>query len=278
MELLEIRKEIVSNLKGDLPVLVDKLNYFTLVKLPSKKNDVVRLVFNKPPEKFPKNIIVKLFRTRNADNEFNTLQRLYKLKLKVPEVLFYKKPFLILKEIAGQNLCDYINDKLIDVEEFNHLEEDNKKSLTNLIDILAEWLGNLHNNNMVGRNESGEIIVLNKGDIRLRDFIFYEETGMVYGTDFEDAYEGNHIDDIAWICCSLLDTNPGIFEMNDPKAKIELINLFLKSYYRLNPTFEFKFNYFAGQLIENLNEVMRRRNINLSLNKATFLQEISKEM
>ena len=98
------------------------------------------------------------------------------------------------------------------------------------------------------------------------------------GLDFEESYQGNHIDDIAWICCSLLDTNPGLFEINYPKSKIELINLFLKSYYRINPATNFDFNYFTEKLIENLNTVMSRRGIDMILNKDSFLKDISKDM
>ena len=45
----------------------------------------------------------------------------------------------------------------------------------------------------------------------------------MFGVDFEDSYEGNHIDDIAWICCSLLDTKPGLFEKSYPKSKIDIV-------------------------------------------------------
>ncbi|MHA1191684.1 MAG: hypothetical protein ACTSP9_05240, partial [Promethearchaeota archaeon] len=143
---------------------------------------------------------------------------------------------------------------------------------------LALWLGNFHGLNVINKNNPNEIIVLNKGDTRLRDFIYDSNSGTIFGMDFEDSYEGNHIDDIAWICCSLLDTNPGIFEMNHPKHKIELINFFLKSYYKNKPNFNFNFNYFAERLIENLNIVMRRRHINVILNKENFIKGISKEL
>ena len=123
-----------------------------------------------------------------------------------------------------------------------------------------------------------DISVLNKGDTRLRDFIFNTETGQIHGTDFEETYVGNPIDDLAWVCCSLLDTNPGVFEMNEPRPKIDLINYFLKSYYEMNPGFEFNFTYFAERLIEDLNEVMRRRNLQMSLNKNSFIKEISREL
>jgi len=275
MELLEIRKEIVSNLKGDFPDFVDKLNYFIIAKLSSKKNSVVKVIFNKPTEHFPKNIVIKIFRTSNSQKEYSELIKLKNQELSVPNILFYKNPFLILDYIEGENLCDYINNKLVNIKDLKSLDSNNRSKIEESLFKLAGWLGNLHINNLLSKED---VSVLNKGDTRLRDFIFNAEMGILYGTDFEDAYVGNHIDDLAWVCCSLLDTNPGIFEMNDPKPKIDLINFFLKKYYELNPGFEFNFNYFAEQLIEDLNEVMRRRNLQMSLSKTSFIKEISKEL
>ncbi|TFG24430.1 MAG: hypothetical protein EU533_02130 [Promethearchaeota archaeon] len=275
MELLEIRKEIVSNLKGDFPDFIDKLNYFIIQKLSSKKNSVVKIIFNRPTKHFPKNIVIKIFRTNNAQKEYSELIKLKNQELTVPEVLFYKNPFLILNYVEGENLCDYINNKLVDIQELNSLDRDTRSKIEEALFKLAGWLGNLHINNLFSKED---ISVLNKGDTRLRDFIFNTENGIIYGTDFEEVYAGNHIDDLAWVCCSLLDTNPGIFEMNEPKPKIDLINLFLKYYYELNSGFEFNFNYFAEQLIEDLNEVMRRRNLQMSLNKTSFIKDISREI
>ena len=275
MELLEIRKEIVSNLKGELPDFIDKLNYFIIQKLNSKKNTVVKVVFNRPTDSFPKNIVIKIFRTLNAQKEYSELIKLQNQELTVPRILFFRNPFLILNYIEGENLCDFINDKLIDVQELGLLDDNNRKKIEESLLKLAEWLGNLHINNMISKEN---LSVLNKGDTRLRDFIFNTETGQIHGTDFEETYIGNPIDDLAWVCCSLLDTNPGVFEMNDPRPKIDLINYFLKSYYEMNPGFEFNFTYFAERLIEDLNEVMRRRNLQMSLNKNSFIKEISREL
>ena len=275
MELLEIRKEIVSNLKGDLPDFVDKLNYFIIQKLNSRKNSVVKLVFNRPTKIFPKNIVIKIFRTTNGQKEYSELIKLKNQELTVPNILYFKDPFLILNYIEGENLCDFINDKLIGVQDLTSLDNNYRIKIEEALLKLAEWLGNLHINNLISNEE---ISVLNKGDTRLRDFIFNTETGHIYGTDFEETYIGNPIDDLAWVCCSLLDTKPGVFEMNDPKLKIDLINFFLKSYYEANPGFEFNFTYFAERLIEDLNEVMRRRNLQMSLNKTSFIKEISRQI
>ncbi|MHA1670215.1 MAG: hypothetical protein ACTSV5_06500, partial [Promethearchaeota archaeon] len=204
--------------------------------------------------------------------------QLNKQEICVPKILFYKQPFLILEKVEGMNLCDYINEKLRNTEDLSELDKIHKEDILTSIEKLALWLGNFHSLNVISKNNPNEIIVLNKGDTRLRDFIYDSNEGTIFGMDFEDSYEGNHIDDIAWICCSLLDTKPGIFEMNHPKHKIDLINFFLKSYYKNNTNFKFNFYYFTERLIENLNIVMSRRHINMSLNKENFIKEFSKEL
>ena len=137
----------------------------------------------------------------------------------------------------------------------------------------------MHNKNIVRKKKSDELFVLNKGDSRLRDFIIDFSKETIYGVDFEDSYEGNHMDDLAWVCCSLLDTNPGLFDMEEPKHKIELINIFLKKYYQASTAFQFDFNYLAEKIIEHLNVVIVRRNLPFGpIKKTTFLEDISEEI
>jgi len=278
MEILEIRKQIIIDLREDIPELVDKFNHFILKKLPSRRNSVLDIVFNRSTERFPKEFIIKLFKTENFKNEYNTLNSLAKQKLLIPKIIFYKESYLFLEKIPGINLCDFINDSLRNVVSLDDLESESKEKIFRSLEKLASWLAQLHKTNISDDSNDSEIIVLNKGDTRLRDFIYNLEEDKITGLDFEDSYNGNHLDDIAWICCALLDTNPGIFELDDPKLKIDLLNYFLKSYYKINKKFQFNYNYFAGQLIENLNLVMRRRNINLTLDKTYFIEEISKEI
>lgn len=277
MEILEIRKRIIIDLREDIPELVDKFNHFILKKLPSKRNSVLNIVFNRRTERFPKEFIIKLFKTDNFKNEYDTLTSLAKQDLLIPKIIFHKEPYLFLEKVPGINLCDFINDKLRNVVSLDDLDKESKEKIFSSLNKLASWLAQLHKSNVYDDNNHSGTIVFNKGDTRLRDFIYNHEEDYLYGLDFEDSYRGNHLDDIAWICCALLDTNPGIFELDDPRLKIDLLNFFLKSYYKVNTNFQFDYTYFAGQLIENLNLVMKRRNINLILDKTYFIQEIPKE-
>ncbi|MFX1449115.1 MAG: hypothetical protein ACFFCG_13465, partial [Promethearchaeota archaeon] len=205
MELLKTRKDLITDLKEDLPELVDKFNHFILFPMKSKKNSVLGLRFNRDTERLPKEVVVKIFMTNNADNEYHTLTKLKSQNLHIPGVLFFKKPYLILEKIKGVNLCDFINEKLDDVVDLDSLNPEPKKEISTAIEKLADWFNQLHTNNTIKNEEHSETIVLNKGDTQIRDFIYNSIKNEMYGLDFEDSYEGNHIDDIAWVCCSLLD-------------------------------------------------------------------------
>ena len=277
MDVHTIKKKVLRDLRNEIPELIEGINSFSLNRLNSKKNLVYELNFDKKPKKFPKHVILKLFRTNYAENEYKALIKLEKQDLEIPKVLFFKKPYLILKKINGVNLSDFINDKLINFNTINDLDLKIKNNIFLSLEKLAEWIARLHNQNIIDNKDFSEVIVFNKGDTRLRDFIFNISEKKVYGLDFEESYEGNYLDDLAWISCSLLDTNPGIFEIEKPMVKIELINYFLSEYFRINNSFLFSFDYFAERLIEYLNIVMKRRSIKLSsVRKNEILKNLSK--
>ena len=277
MDAQQIKKKIIKDLRQEIPELAEKDNDFFLNQLESKKNFVFDLVFEKKPIGFPKEVVIKIFRTDNVEREYKTLKKLYQQEMLVPNIIIFKKPYIVLEKIEGKNLCDIINENLEDesITKLDDLKKYVKDRIVFSIKKIASWLAQLHKQNILSKSVFADIIVLNKGDTRLRDFIISSSNDECYGFDFEDSYDGNHIDDIAWICCALLDTNPGIFELGAPQHKIELINLFLKAYYSINRDFKFNFSYFAEKLIENLNIVIERREIDLSpLSKANILKTI----
>ncbi len=275
MNLLNIIKEIVSNLKNEIPELDAPEVRFSLIKLPSKRNLVFSLNFDKKPKEYPQEFIVKVYQTDNADKEYKTLKKLEKQDILIPRIIFYKKPFLILEKIEGVNLCDFINEKLKNIDKLDDLDSYNRDRIIFGIKKLAIWMAQLHKQNILGTKIFSELIVLNKGNARLRDFMINISNDELYGFDFEESYEGNHIDDLAWICCALLDTNPGLFQMVQPQHKIELINIFLKEYYRNNNKSNFSFKYFAERLIDNLNIVLERRKLDISpVSKKNILKRI----
>ena len=260
MDTQKIKEIIIKDLKNDIPELISGKNDFLLNRLTSKKNIVFELIFQKKPLNFPKVVVLKLFRTEYAEIEYKILKRLEKQDIKVPNIIFYKKPYIILEKINGINMANYINNNLKSINSLQDLKLQTRRKLKHSIKKLAKWLAKLHSNNIVKKTNI-EVIVLNKGDTRLRDFLYNPTTHVIYGLDFEESYEGNFNDDLAWICCALLDTNPGIFEMEDPRPKVQLIKVFLSKYYKVNPDFPFSFKYFAEKLIEYLNIVIERREL-----------------
>jgi len=278
MDLQKIRIKMIRDLRDQIPGLSQDI--FKMTELPSKKNIVINIEFDKKPTKLPKEIVVKIFRTKNIVNEINILNRLKNQKFHVPNILFFRKPYLILEKLNGTNLCDFINEKLKGVQNLYELNSKERNEIIHSIEKLAEYLAQLHEKNFVRkRYKAKKKYVLCKGDTRLKDFIFDDASDILYAVDFEDSYEGNHLDDLAWVCTSLLDTDPGLFEMEEPKHKIELINRFLKKYYQDNVRFPFKFNYLAEKIIENLNLVIERRNLPFgTFSKDKFIEDISKEI
>lgn len=278
MSLQKIKSKIGKDLRGIIPEVRNNDFNYNITEFPSKKNTVINLIFDKKPRDFPKEVVIKIFRTKNIVSENNILIRLKNQNFHVPEILSLKKPYLILEKVQGVNLSDFINEKLKNSEELDDLPLNVKNQVIKSIEKLAEWLAQLHEKNTVRKHKSEELFVLNKGDTRLRDFIIDFSKDILYGVDFEDAYEGNHMDDLAWVCCSLLDTNPGLFDMDEPKHKIELINKFLKKYYQETSSFQFDFTYLAEKIIEYLNIVIQRRNLPYGpISKSSFFEDISKE-
>jgi len=259
MDPQKVKKKVIKDLSTYIPEIRDEDNPFSLKRLTSKKNIVFELDFKVKPKKFPKVVILKLFRTEFAEKEYNALTKLGKQDIAVPKVLYFNKPYILLEKLNGVNLCDLINDNLIKVTSLDELDAKMRNKIIQSVKSLAEWIANLHKQNIIDNNDPSQIIVFNKGDTRLRDFIYDTSKKQINGIDFEESYEGNHHDDLAWICCSFIDTNPGLFQMLEPTHKIELINLFLKEYFRINHDFEFSFEYFAERLIEYLNIELKRR-------------------
>jgi tRNA A-37 threonylcarbamoyl transferase component Bud32 len=278
MDLEKIKNRIIKDLQEEIPDFSQ--DNFQVRQLHSKKNDVVEVLFKQIPSKLPKELVIKIFRTENIVNEFNILNRLKNQKLKVPKILFFRNPYLILEKINGTNLCDFINENLRNTETLDDLDSNIKRQIIKSVESLAEFLASLHEKNFVRkRYKAKKKYVLCKGDTRLRDFIYNTKKDIIYAVDFEDAYEGNHLDDVAAICGALLDTDPGLFELEEPHHKIDLINIFLKKYYQTNPRFPFIFNYLAEKLIENLNAVIERRNLPYgTISKERIFKDISKEI
>ena len=172
MDPLKIKRKLISDLNYVIPELIEGLDTFSLNRLTSKKNIVYELIFKKKPKKLPKIVILKLFRTEYAEKEYNALIKLKKQNLAVPKVLFFNKPYIILEKLNGVNLCDFINENLINTTSLGELNSEISNKIILSVNKLAEWIAKLHKQNIIDKKDISEIIVFNKGDTRLRDFIY----------------------------------------------------------------------------------------------------------
>ncbi len=275
-----IKDKFFSELLDKLSfILDDSKNKFSLIPLKSKKNMVYELILTDRLTNSSEIFIIKKLQSEKADKEYEMINYLKAQKLQIPKIIYFKNPYIIQEKVNGENLCDFINNNLRGKKELSEVDNKITKKILLAIKLLAKWLADLHKKNIILKEDFDKIIVINKGDTRLKDFIINFSNKKIYGVDFEESYEGNYLEDIAWICCSLIDTDPGIFEMEEPLHKIELINLFLKEYFKINADFKFSFNYFAKSLIENLNLVINRRELKIGeLNENSVLNKILKKI
>jgi tRNA A-37 threonylcarbamoyl transferase component Bud32 len=133
-------------------------------------------------------------------------------KLNIPSIyeLDEKNNVIIMNYIAGENLCDIIND--------NNTTFSEKERL---IVLLAEWFYDFHN--FYKKDNQFNI----HGDSTLRNFIF---TDRIWGVDFEESRTGKVVEDIAGICSSILSTDPMF-----TSEKFQLCKILVDSYTNLAP-------------------------------------------
>lgn len=151
----------------------------------SKKNTVAYVTIDNKPR------VLKFFvpgLKENMEKEYQILEK--GKKLNIPNV--YKKDdknnFLTMNYIAGENLCDVINDKKTTFKEKKRLME-----------LLAEWFNNFHNHFKTDE----EFFI--RGDSNLRNFILNDQ---IWGLDLEETRKGQPTEDIADLCSSILTTDP----------------------------------------------------------------------
>ena len=120
--------KMLQDLKEQIPELTT--DQIQISELPSKKNSVINLKFDKKPSKLPQEVIVKIFRTENIAIEYNILTRLWNQGFHVPSILFFHNPYLFLEKVDGTNLCDFINERLKGTK---HLDDLNLKQELKLL-------------------------------------------------------------------------------------------------------------------------------------------------
>jgi len=242
-----LKNEVVKDLIEIVPTI--EISEIELLK--SRKNLVLSLTLENPKD-FPKKVIVKKM---TSDARFSTeTQNLKSNRMKgipVPKILAAQRPYLIIEKIEGRNLTDLVAEYIQNKEYHDKLEE--------IFQSLAVWLNNYHETNLIAKNRD-EIEVLNKGDLRLKNFIY---TGnKIYGIDFEEVHKGPPENDLAEVIGSLITIDPGnIFTDDFLGGKIDLIREFLNKYDESSKEVKISLKKIVDLLYKYLQRVAKRREI-----------------
>jgi tRNA A-37 threonylcarbamoyl transferase component Bud32 len=173
----------------------------------SKKNQVTLLQMEHGGK--PLNIVAKYFVWGDIDREWETLTRAHSLGLRVPRPISRLEGISFMEFIPGKTL------KAI---------ADRETSCINPL-ILGSWLGEFHG---IFKKDNGETLL--KGDSMLPNFIIHQESGLLYGVDFEESHYGDPVDEAADIYATLL-----IAGTPREKPSFERARGFLEAYLDKNP-------------------------------------------
>ena len=91
------KRKLLEFLDKILPDVHLDLNSINIERLPSKKNMVISLTFLEQQDVLPRELIIKIFKSPIANKEFKILNLLYQNGIKVPRVLKYDNPYLIME-------------------------------------------------------------------------------------------------------------------------------------------------------------------------------------
>lgn len=244
-----LKKEVLRDLKEILP----EIEITTIKNLKAGKN-LIFLISLKNPQTLPEEIIIKKISTKSFITEHENLISNYQKGILVPKIYAFKKPYILMEKIDGFNLCDLLNDDLDNSTE-NSIYIVKKE----IFEKLAEWLYQYHEINITTEKKS-QILVRNKGDLRLKNFIYHEKK--IYGIDFENVYEGIPENDIAEVIVSIITTSPGdIFRDELLEFKLNLILDFLLRYMKINTKFIISNNEIVKCLYSHLKIVAKRRHV-----------------
>jgi len=244
-----LKKEVLRDLKEILP----EIEITTIKNLKAGKN-LIFLISLKNPQTLPEEIIIKKISTKSFITEHENLISNYQKGILVPKIFAFKKPYILMEKIDGFNLCDLLNDDLDNSTE-NSIYIVKKE----IFEKLAEWLYQYHEINITTEKKS-QILVRNKGDLRLKNFIYHEKK--IYGIDFENVYEGIPENDIAEVIVSIITTSPGdIFRDELLEFKINLILDFLLRYMKINTKFIISNNEIVKCLYSHLKIAAKRRHV-----------------
>ncbi|MFW9934036.1 MAG: hypothetical protein ACFFDU_00720 [Candidatus Thorarchaeota archaeon] len=214
-------------------ILGEDYSILAFERLPSRRNEVYKIIGTDPSHTSPHQIVAKLYQQPGIAHETSILQKAHQHNLHVPTIIGTTAAVLILEYIDAPNLCDLITlhpDRIL-----GHM--------------LASWLAQYHDVFNQGNDQ-----VLLKGDARIRNFLVQKD--YIIGVDFEESRMGVFIDDLAMACASILDTTP-IFTT----TKIELCSTIINQYGKLRqiPNLQRLKETTQIQMVQVLQDTAKRR-------------------
>jgi len=142
--------------------------------------------------------VLKEYVMGDPGKEWEILVKCHKEGVKAPEPIGIDERGLLMEYLRGEPLSD-------------------RGSLSDMQCVgLARWMHSFHT----------ALPGMKRGDPMLRNFV--EHYGVIYGMDFEEAEEGDPLEDVSMLCASILSEDP-IFE----RSKRDCVMLILREYSRL---------------------------------------------
>ncbi len=178
-------------------MLLDSDDWTVQETFKSKKNSVQRIEYR------GKDYVVKKYDQEFIDGlekELDLLRRCEEKGIAVPEVLESSEDTLILEYIPGES-CKELYDTTIG---------DEKKK--EILSEIADWLSRFHTS-----------FEERRGDSILANFILSEDK--IYGIDFEEAEENDHLRDVGDLCASILRLRPAFTE-----KRFSMVDHFIEMY------------------------------------------------
>jgi tRNA A-37 threonylcarbamoyl transferase component Bud32 len=186
----------------------------------SKKNRVYLVSEETQKDRY---YVLKIYTDEFHDNlqvELSALERMAKLKIPAPEIIYSNKDAILLEYLPGKTIMELINDIIIEPDLI--LRNDDLEFLANVFKELGNWFAELH-----ARTLNRSQIALLKGDCTLKNFIYNPNIpgSIIFAVDFEESVSGPPLLDFGALSAAVLTIKPTFSQQN-----FAFLKIFINSY------------------------------------------------
>jgi tRNA A-37 threonylcarbamoyl transferase component Bud32 len=153
-------------------------------------------------------------RVETAQAEFRLLKRCSDYGVPAPAPIELVSNTIVMAYVDGENVADVVDSILVNTHT-SQAGDDDRAVL--LADKLSDWLASFHR---------AFRFDLCRGDTILRNFLI--SGGRIYGLDFEEAHDGDTLQDVGELCTSILGMTPLFGPANFDFAS-EMVNSYWKA-------------------------------------------------